>query len=611
MHHDWIIKTAILSEQNRHGAAIVINDGSANRRRDFWYEGPWKNTKNTEAKAFIDLAMYLLSFGALPHIQLDTHTIDFHKWLTDGASGKTTLAERELRERAFALMLSLQTKTEVLVIPPAPKGMARSVTKRERSAGSAAVRRVKQIKDRPEFKAIDEFPDLMLVDGAVDNYPDEEPHAFDLTQDQEYAYSKLWEFFYEGKQGRTMTLSGSAGTGKTTVISMFAGDLQRRGFRVSLTAPTNKAAQVLTNMSKRQCRTIHKLLGLRMGVNTDDPANPKEELIKENWMKSEFPSFHLVIIDEASMISRKLRSGKDGIGPNIERSRTKVIFLGDACQLPPVGEPNSVVFSERNQVQINEIVRQGKNNPLLNVLVNMRETLDQNTALARETRIEDGKGISFCFDADEFLRRAVQMCGVQKESGNRQYCRLLAWTNDTVDWYNEFIRSKLIGSNLKYFQKGEIVVNNTPILDTDGETLSYTSQELVVLEHEELEDEFGIRIVKYITEDVYSGDPIVVPVLHQKGIIGFQRMMDNLADIAKSAIDPKERKEAWDRYYRRRSMYGKISPGYALTVHRSQGSTFDHVLVDEKNINLNSRVVERNQCKYVALSRARFTATIL
>ena len=49
MHHDWIVKTAILSEDNRHGASVVINDGAKNCRKDFIYEGPWKDSKTTEA----------------------------------------------------------------------------------------------------------------------------------------------------------------------------------------------------------------------------------------------------------------------------------------------------------------------------------------------------------------------------------------------------------------------------------------------------------------------------------------------------------------------------------------------------------------------------------
>ena len=50
---------------------------------------------------------------------------------------------------------------------------------------------------------------------------------------------------------------------------------------------------------------------------------------------------------------------------------------------------------------------------------------------------------------------------------------------------------------------------------------------------------------------------------------------------------------------------------YALSVHKSQGSTYDQVFVDEANINLNKIHTERNKLKYVAFSRPRYLATIL
>lgn len=610
MHHDWIVKTAILSEDNRHGASVVINDGAKNCRKDFIYEGPWKDSKTTEAKVFIDLANYLLKRN-LPRLQFDTHTIAFYNWLADNKKA-VSAKDREIAARAHALCLSLQSKTEVLLIPPAPTGMARGVIKRERSAGSAASRRIHQIKDRPEFKLVDELDNLVLVDGSIDNYPSAPQDKFQLTYDQEMAYGAMWEFFFSGKKGgRVLTLIGSAGTGKTSLTSKFAMDVQRRGFRVALTAPTNKASQVLSVMSARECRTIHKLLGLRMGVNTDDPLNPKEVLTKDPWSRSEFPSQHLVIIDEASMVSRKLRSGQYGIQDNILKSRTKVIFLGDDCQLPPVHEKNSVVFEEKNQIKITEIVRQSHDNPLLEVLIKLRDNLKDETKLERKSAINEGKGISFVSGSDELLKIAIEMFGIQKESGNNQYCRLLAWRNDQVDAYNFAIRNKLIGRDLKNFVPGEVLINNTPVLNSKGETISYSSQELVVLEHEEIEDEFHVRVVKYLLEDVYTKEPVVIPVIHNKGITAFQRMMSALSENAKASLTKEERKEKWDLYYRRRSMYAKLTPGYALTVHRAQGSTFEHIIVDDNDISLNKRIQERNQCRYVALSRARKTAIVL
>ena len=51
--------------------------------------------------------------------------------------------------------------------------------------------------------------------------------------------------------------------------------------------------------------------------------------------------------------------------------------------------------------------------------------------------------------------------------------------------------------------------------------------------------------------------------------------------------------------------------GYAITGHKSQGSTYKHVMILEDDINLNHKIKERNQIKYVALTRPTTTATML
>jgi len=51
--------------------------------------------------------------------------------------------------------------------------------------------------------------------------------------------------------------------------------------------------------------------------------------------------------------------------------------------------------------------------------------------------------------------------------------------------------------------------------------------------------------------------------------------------------------------------------GYALTAHKSQGSTYQHVMIIENDMNLNPKTKERNQIKYVALTRPTTSATLL
>jgi exodeoxyribonuclease-5 len=95
----------------------------------------------------------------------------------------------------------------------------------------------------------------------------------------------------------------------------------------------------------------------------------------------------------------------------------------------------------------------------------------------------------------------------------------------------------------------------------------------------------------------------------------------------------KENKKLWTKYYdfRRNNILMKtidkfsnglyrstsevivkdLDYGYAITGHKSQGSTYSHVFVMENDINDNWILKERNQIKYVALTRPSMTATVL
>lgn len=60
----------------------------------------------------------------------------------------------------------------------------------------------------------------------------------------------------------------------------------------------------------------------------------------------------------------------------------------------------------------------------------------------------------------------------------------------------------------------------------------------------------------------------------------------------------------WDDYFELNSLFAPMDYAYALTVHKSQGSTFDNVMVDSPDIMRNPKERERHQCLYVACSRA-------
>lgn len=114
-------------------------------------------------------------------------------------------------------------------------------------------------------------------------------------------------------------VTGGAGTGKTTCLRYALDEMDALGQTYALAAPTGKAAKRMTETTDRPARTIHRLLGWQGGF-TVNQHNPLQ--------------VSAVIIDEASMLDVELAAA---VFAAVDPARTRLIFMGDANQLAPVG----------------------------------------------------------------------------------------------------------------------------------------------------------------------------------------------------------------------------------------------------------------------------------
>ncbi len=137
-----------------------------------------------------------------------------------------------------------------------------------------------------------------------------------LTEEQTRAVASALE-------RRLVCITGLPGTGKTTSIKALIREIERRGGRYVLTAPTGKAAKRLAEQTERDAMTIHRLLGRsRLGVFERDEQNP----ILADY----------VIVDEVSMVDISLFEGL----LRAVQGDTRVVLIGDYNQLPSVGPGN-------------------------------------------------------------------------------------------------------------------------------------------------------------------------------------------------------------------------------------------------------------------------------
>lgn len=128
-------------------------------------------------------------------------------------------------------------------------------------------------------------------------------------------------------QNKVAVITGGPGTGKTTTINTLISYFEKQGMDIALTAPTGRAAKRMTEATGCEAFTIHRLLGLS-GVMDEDASDARFEHDADNPLE-----YDVIIVDEMSMVDVFLfRSLLMAVMPG-----THLILVGDANQLPSVG----------------------------------------------------------------------------------------------------------------------------------------------------------------------------------------------------------------------------------------------------------------------------------
>ncbi len=126
-------------------------------------------------------------------------------------------------------------------------------------------------------------------------------------------------------QNGLMVITGGPGTGKTTIVNGILDVFERKHLKVLLAAPTGRAAKRLSEATKQEAKTIHRLLEYAYSEGNETAGFMKNE---EDPLTCD-----AVVIDETSMVDTLLMNHLlSAIAPG-----TRVIFAGDVDQLPSVG----------------------------------------------------------------------------------------------------------------------------------------------------------------------------------------------------------------------------------------------------------------------------------
>ena len=210
-----------------------------------------------------------------------------------------------------------------------------------------------------------------------------------LSHEQKYA-------LYKFKRGENLFVTGPGGTGKTFLIRHLINSAKENKKNVQVCALTG-CASVLLNCS---ARTIHSWSGIKLARG--DANTIIESVLRSNRTIKNWQSVKILIVDEVSMMSKKIFNILNEIGKRVRHSSLpfggiQVIFTGDFFQLPPVGnnmsDPGSEdfcfesdewykVFKLENHIELNSMFRQ-KDQEYINILNEIRkgELSEKNTQI--------------------------------------------------------------------------------------------------------------------------------------------------------------------------------------------------------------------------------------
>lgn len=260
-----------------------------------------------------------------------------------------------------------------------------------------------------------------------------------LSQDQQNVLDKilLW-FKKERGEKQYITLGGYAGTGKTTLIAILRQELARidKKLKVGFVSYTGKAVRVLKTklkeqkviLSKDSVSTIHALIYSPI-------VNEKEEII--GWQTKDVIDCNLIIIDEASMV--------DGlIWSHLLSYRVPIVVVGDHGQLPPI--KGSFNLMQCPQLRLEEIHRQARQNPIIGLSIQAREH-----GLVRPGKYSSGvwKFLLQDYDTQETMEEML--------SNFNTDTLILCGYNSTRRKLNKHIRS-VLGFELPEPQSGDRVI---------------------------------------------------------------------------------------------------------------------------------------------------------
>ena len=423
-----------------------------------------------------------------------------------------------------------------------------------------------------------------------------------LTKAQQQALEQLKSFLRSNQS--FFRLSGYAGTGKSFLICHLIEWLDAHDFEFVIAAPTNKAAKSLMQVGTSvginiDVKTVAQLLGQQPEINEETGV---EEFTSAG--DAEFDDYDVMIVDEFSMINRSnFEEIVEAIALTID---TKVIFVGDEAQLPPVKEQQPMVAISNHiddTAILDEVVRyEGE-------IAVVAEKIRSDEQYAR-------KMYPFCTSEDrtivcqprqEWLKTVTEYFQEEDCKSNPDYARLLVWRNKTAGNANRFVRSRLWGKDVPIFVPGDRLIARKPLFRPRPGQKGKNKWGVLINNSEEC-SVIGQPTIKQLSFDKIAYQYRSVPVKTDAGFeVNLSVLTEQGTRLRDEMIKEYVEKKQWNKYFDLSRTFDDVTYAYSLTVHKAQGSGIDYVFLDTEDMR---GCPDLQKMLYTALTRAKIRVYI-
>lgn len=434
-------------------------------------------------------------------------------------------------------------------------------------------------------------------------------------------------------------IEGKAGTGKTTIAKEILKEFEDE--QIYVAAVSHKAKGVIKSSFVYDTRgkkffSIAGLLGMK-GINDNDTQTTKFQVGLKVPLLDNPPA--LLVIDEASMITEDVLKKIIDINSSLSRP-FQMLFLGDIGQIQPIRDEQSEfyrthkdllnkksdIFNSKHKSKLITRVRQGEANPILPYADYFWENsqkenpeLNPTQHIVRNNQITDKGSLLFSNSESEVLNSVIKAVKNAVEKGLTNHVKIVTYHVNEKTELNQKIHEALFGKDSDY-SKGDMLILNSPYdLPDVNATMENSSEIQIKSIQDEDTDEFGVHTLYLETNGTAytrTGNEqkdCVIQVVSRNDIGLYNKKLQELASYAKRQTNRALKKQAWSDFWEYKGRYADVDFGYAITAHKSQGSTYDIVVVDEKDIMGTTATSnqEKSELIYTALTRPRKTAIVI